>query len=256
MNTALASIETGKLAKQKAQLELFADRCSISPTASPSIASLSSMLSTSLTKRQRRPASLTISATISFRSRWPRLREREEAEIMTDLRPYQVQVIDDVQRAIETGRRRVLAVAPTGSGKTVIGAEIIKTAVDNGKRVLVLAHTREIIRQTSLKLYGYGIEDHGIIHAGLVANPERPVQVASIQTLWTRAMRLDRMPLPPADLLIIDECHHCPAETYRKIIAEYPNAVLLGMTATPCRGDGRGLGKSSTSSSRPRRSPS
>ena len=161
---------------------------------------------------------------------------------MTDLRPYQVQAIDDVERAIETGRRRVLAVAPTGSGKTVIGAEIIKTAVDNCKRVLVLAHTREIIRQTSLKLYGYGIQDHGIIQAGLVSNPERPVQVASIQTLWTRAMRLERMPLPPADLLIVDECHHTPAETYRKIIAEYPNAVLLGMTATPCRGDGRGLG--------------
>jgi superfamily II DNA or RNA helicase len=69
-----------------------------------------------------------------------------------------------------------------------------------------------------------------------------PVRVASIQTLWTRAMRLDRMPLPPANLLVIDEAHHCPAVTYRKIIAEYPNAVLLGMTATPCRGDGRGLG--------------
>jgi DNA repair protein RadD len=68
------------------------------------------------------------------------------------------------------------------------------------------------------------------------------VQVASIQTLWTRAMRLERMPLPAADLLIVDEAHHCPAETYRKIIAEYPKAVLLGLTATPCRGDGRGLG--------------
>ena len=160
---------------------------------------------------------------------------------MTELRPYQVQVKDDVQRAVETGRRRVLAVAPTGSGKTLVASEIIQAAVDSGERVLVLAHTREIIRQTSIKLYGYDIE-HGIIQAGLVANPERPVQVASIQTLWTRAMRLDRMPLPPADLLVIDEAHHCPAETYRKIIAEYPKAVLLGLTATPCRGDGRGLG--------------
>ena len=160
---------------------------------------------------------------------------------MTVLRGYQVQVKDDVQRAVETGRRHVLAVAPTGSGKTIVGAEIIKTAVGDGNRVLVLAHTREIIRQTSIKLYSYDVE-HGIIQAGLVANPERPVQVASIQTLWTRAMRHERMPLPVADLLIVDECHHCPAETYRKIIAEYPHAVLLGMTATPCRGDGRGLG--------------
>jgi DNA repair protein RadD len=160
---------------------------------------------------------------------------------MTELRPYQVQVIEDVQRVVETGRRRVLAVAPTGSGKTIVAAEIIRSAVADGDRVLVLAHTREIIRQTSIKLYGYDIE-HGIIQAGLVANPERPVQVASIQTLWTRAMRLERMPLPAAHLLIVDEAHHCPAETYRKIIAEYPKAVLLGLTATPCRGDGRGLG--------------
>jgi DNA repair protein RadD len=157
---------------------------------------------------------------------------------MIELRPYQIEVIDKVATA---GNRRVILVAPTGAGKTVIGAEIIKTAVGAGKRVLVLAHTREIIRQTSLKLYGYDIE-HGIIAAGLVANPERPVQVASIQTLWTRAMRLDRMPLPSADLLLVDEAHHCPAHTYRKIIGAYPNAVLLGLTATPCRGDGRGLG--------------
>jgi DNA repair protein RadD len=130
---------------------------------------------------------------------------------MMELRDYQVQVKDDVERAVETGRRHILAVAPTGSGKTVVAAEIIRDAVSGGKRVLVLAHTREIIRQTSIKLYGYDIE-HGIIQAGLVANPERPVQVASIQTLWTRAMRLERMPLPPADLLIVDEAHHCPAK--------------------------------------------
>jgi len=55
-------------------------------------------------------------------------------------------------------------------------------------------------------------------------------------------MRTGRMELPPADLLIIDEAHHCPANTYRKIIDAYPQAILIGLTATPCRGDGRGLG--------------
>jgi superfamily II DNA or RNA helicase len=107
--------------------------------------------------------------------------------------------------------------------------------------VLVLAHTREIIRQTSQKLFSHGV-NHGIIQAGFSPRPLENVQVASIQTLWTRAMRLERMDLPPADLLVIDEAHHCPAETYRKIIDAYPDAVLLGLTATPCRGDGRGLG--------------
>ena len=72
--------------------------------------------------------------------------------------------------------------------------------------------------------------------------PLELVQVASIQTLHARAIHTGRMDLPPADLLVIDECHHAPAETYRKIIDAYPDAILLGLTATPCRGDGRGLG--------------
>jgi DNA repair protein RadD len=87
---------------------------------------------------------------------------------MIELRPYQVEVIGEVPQVVAAGYRRVIVVAPTGSDKTVISAEIIKTAVADGKRVLVLAHTREIIRQTSLKLYGYNIE-HGIIQAGLVS---------------------------------------------------------------------------------------
>jgi superfamily II DNA or RNA helicase len=161
--------------------------------------------------------------------------------MIPQLRPYQHDVIVKYERVISAGKRRVIQVAPTGAGKTIVGAEIIKASVTRGEKVLVLAHTREIIRQTSLKLSGYGIE-HGIIQAGLVADPDQLVQVASIQTLWARAMRTDKMPLPAADLLIIDECHHCPAETYRKIIGEYPHAILLGLTATPCRGDGRGLG--------------
>ena len=158
-----------------------------------------------------------------------------------DLRPYQRDVIADIEREIAAGQRRIIAVAPTGAGKTIVAASIIKGAQVKGQRVLVLAHTREIIRQTSLKLSAYDIE-HGIIQAGLVADPDRSVQIASIATLWSRAMRRSIMPLPPANLLIIDECHHCPANTYRKIIDEYPNAILLGLTATPCRGDGRGLG--------------
>ena len=128
-----------------------------------------------------------------------------------DLRPYQRDVIADIEREIAAGKRRIIAVAPTGAGKTVVAASIIKDAVAKGQRVLVLAHTREIIKQTSLKLSAYDIE-HGIIQAGLVADPDRPVQVASIATLWSRAMRRSIMPLPPANLLIIDECHHCPAE--------------------------------------------
>ena len=76
----------------------------------------------------------------------------------------------------------------------------------------------------------------------LVFSYAEPVQIASIQTLSARAIRSRTIDLPRADLVVIDEAHHCRAKTYRKIIESYPKAIILGMTATPCRGDGRGLG--------------
>ena len=107
--------------------------------------------------------------------------------------------------------------------------------------VLILSHRREITKQTSEKFFAAGIH-HGIIQAGFAPRPLERVQIASIQTLHRRAIADETIPLPPAKLLIIDEAHHCPARTYQKIINEYPDATLLGLTATPCRGDGRGLG--------------
>ncbi len=160
---------------------------------------------------------------------------------MIELRPYQRDVIAEFDRAVTAGHRRPIIVAPTASGKTVIFSEIIKAAQAQGKRAIVLAHTREIIRQTSEKLSANDIE-HGVIMAGFMTQPDAMVQIAGIQTLWSRAVRSNRMELPPADLLIVDEAHHCPARTYRKIIDSYPDAILIGLTATPCRGDGRGLG--------------
>ena len=84
--------------------------------------------------------------------------------------------------------------------------------------------------------------DHGLIQAGLNADLTYPVQVASVQTLWARCMRTDKLPLPAANLIIIDEAHHVRAQTWAKILEQYPNARRLGLTATPCRADGRGLG--------------
>jgi superfamily II DNA or RNA helicase len=85
----------------------------------------------------------------------------------------------------------------------------------------VLAHRREIISQTSAKLHALGIS-HGIIQAGFSPRPLERVQVASIATLYVRAIRGDRMELPDADLIVIDECHHAPATTYTKIIEAIP----------------------------------
>ena len=160
---------------------------------------------------------------------------------MTELRPYQHDHVAATHAEIGVGRRRILQVAPTGAGKTVTVAEIIRQGVVLGKRVLFLAHRRELIHQAHQKLYAAGV-DAGIILAEWPARPEEPVQIASIQTLWARAMRTKKIDLPLADLVVIDEAHHCRAMTYRKIIEAYPEAIILGMTATPCRGDGRGLG--------------
>jgi len=157
------------------------------------------------------------------------------------LRDYQVDVIRRFEEEVSKGNRRVLLVAPTGSGKTVIGGAIVSAYVDAGKKVLFWAHRRELVSQASRKLYDTGI-DHGIIQAGHPTRPYEPVQVASIQTLAARALRSRRMDLPDADLLVVDEAHHIRASTYLELVEAYPNAVLLGLTATPCRGDGKGLG--------------
>jgi len=160
---------------------------------------------------------------------------------MDTLRPYQHDIVAEFAGVIADGKRRVLLVAPTAAGKTIIASEIIHSYTRRYRPVLVLTHRLEIVTQTSGKLAAREI-GHGIIKAGFDPRPMAGVQVASVQTLWSRAMRSTAMPLPPADLLVIDECHHATARTWRKIIEAYPDAVLLGLTATPCRGDGRGLG--------------
>jgi DNA repair protein RadD len=166
----------------------------------------------------------------------------KSAPAAPELRPYQVEVIDKVAAEIGSGRRRVLLVSATGSGKTVIAAAIIAKSVRNGRRILIVAHRREIVAQTVAKLAAAGVEA-GIIQAGFPVSPELPVQVASIQTLHARAIRGAKMAMPPADRLVIDEAHHARAATYGDVINGYPDAMVLGLTATPCRADGRGLGE-------------
>ena len=158
-----------------------------------------------------------------------------------ELRPYQRSVFERIWSAVDAAQRRMLLVAPTGSGKTVIAAEIIAEACRRDLRVLFLVHRRELTKQTSRKLYAVGV-DHGIIQAGFPPRPGERVQIASVQTLHARAVLTSAIDMPEADLVIVDEAHHVRARTYRRILDAYPEAMVMGLTATPCRGDGRGLG--------------
>jgi superfamily II DNA or RNA helicase len=156
--------------------------------------------------------------------------------------PFQERLIADIQAEVERGNRRILVVSATGSGKTITASALASNAVAEGQRVLFLDHRVELTEQAAAKLFAAGI-DAGIIQAGFRPRPEW-VQVASVQTLHARAVRGRAMKAPDADLVIVDEAHHVRARTYERILDLYPRAVVIGLTATPCRGDGRGLGNS------------
>lgn len=153
---------------------------------------------------------------------------------MINLRPYQTDLVTGIRGAFAQ-HRRVLAVAPTGSGKTVTFAYITHNAAEKSKRVIVTAHRQEICEQISGALNGMGVR-HGRIQPGHTSTRD-PVQVAMIQTL---GRRLDKIPAP--DLLVIDEAHHGVAGAWQTVADAWPTTKILGVTATPERLDGRGLG--------------
>jgi superfamily II DNA or RNA helicase len=152
-----------------------------------------------------------------------------------ELRPYQNQLANDIRGAFGSGANRPLAVSPTGSGKTVLFSYITSQVLKRGSRVIIIAHRREILDQISATLKRVGVP-HGFIQAGKSTSTQ-PAMVASIQTL---ARRLDTIPAP--DLVIIDEAHHSVSKSYVQMFAAWPTAKFIGVTATPERLDGKGLG--------------
>lgn len=134
--------------------------------------------------------------------------------------------------------RRVCLVAPTGAGKTSIASSLILRAIERGERVVFLAHRRELISQAFKRLLDFGLPAScvGILMGG---DPRRrlgaPIQVASVDTLRNRSK-------PIADVVFTDECHRATAKSYRNIAACYPDALHIGLTATPYRANGKGLG--------------
>lgn len=157
------------------------------------------------------------------------------------LREYQADAVDRLRTELRAGRRRLVLQASTGAGKTVMASEIIGSAVAKGRSVLFVAHARELVKQCSDKLSRFCVP-HGIIMRGEVPVDHHQVQVASKGTIlsWIQRKKLDP---PPADVIIVDECHRSLSTWWRHLIDLYPKAVLIGLTATPARGDGRGLGE-------------
>ncbi len=153
------------------------------------------------------------------------------------LRPYQQTAVNGIKRALLDGMKAPLFVLPTGGGKTVLFVHIAQSAAAKGSRVLILVHRVELLRQTSKTLMSFGVR-HGLINPKYTPDYSAPVQVASVQTIVNR---LGKFPIN-FDLIIVDEAHHATASTWAKTISYYKKARVLGVTATPCRSDGRGLG--------------
>lgn len=151
-------------------------------------------------------------------------------------RPYQENAVIDLRQALREVASLILY-APTGAGKTAIACDITRKSAGLGTRVLFIGDSLEIIEQTSETMDYWGVP-HGIIQSG--NKNERPselVHIATIQTLRNRE-------LPAKDLIFVDECHLARARSWHEVIHRYAQsgAKVIGLTATPCRLDQKGLG--------------
>lgn len=162
----------------------------------------------------------------------------ERGRSQPSLRPYQSEAIEAVRERFVAGDRATLLVLPTGTGKTVVFAEVARRVVDHGGRVLVLAHRGELLEQALGKLEAIGV-GAAIEQAGRRAGAA-DVVVASVQTL--RASRLSAWEPDEFRLVVVDEAHHATAKGYRAILDRFASARVLGVTATPDRLDGAAMG--------------
>lgn len=151
------------------------------------------------------------------------------------LHPFQTELVDRLRAAYGSGKRAVVMQLGTGGGKTACSSEMLRSAVGKGKRAVFCAHLDTLIADTHARLAACGVHA-GFVQAGRPTDPTAPVQVCSLATLHRRGE------LPPADVVVLDECHRAMAATVRPILEAYPEAKLLGLTATPQRGDAQPLG--------------
>lgn len=159
------------------------------------------------------------------------------------LRPYQQEAISAIENEWNQGRSRTLLVLPTGTGKTIVFSQIAARRAMAGERTLILAHRGELLEQAADKLKR---------STGLVCAIEKAeetsvhsfesVVVGSVQTLMRRK-RLEALGKDRFNTIIIDEAHHALSDSYRSVINYFEGAKILGVTATPDRGDRKDLGE-------------
>ena len=159
------------------------------------------------------------------------------------MRPYQQAAREAIHAEWNDGRRRTLLVLPTGTGKTIVFAAVTEDQVRSGSRVLVLAHRGELLEQAADKIKR---------STGLASAVEKAEQtcldswcrvvVGSVQSLQ-RPARLEQFPADYFGTIIIDEAHHAITDGYQRVLEHFPEANVLGVTATPDRGDMRNLGE-------------
>lgn len=153
-----------------------------------------------------------------------------------ELRELQTKFVGDIRGHMQAGRRTILGQAPTGFGKTAVASFMMGTAAERNTAGVFMVHRRELVRQTITAFDKVGIR-YGVIAAGFHEQPRALVQIASVQTYARRMSRFAR----PA-LVLWDECHHLVAESWASIFRGLDRAYHVGLTATPKRLDGSGLG--------------
>lgn len=159
-----------------------------------------------------------------------------------ELRPYQQEAKEAIFEQWDNGIKKTLLVLPTGCGKTIVFAKVTEDCVRRGNRVLILAHRGELLEQASDKIrkstgLGCAMEKAEESCQGSWFR----VVVGSVQTLM-REKRLGQFPADYFQTIIIDEAHHCISDSYQRVLKHFPEAQVLGVTATPDRGDMRNLG--------------
>lgn len=162
---------------------------------------------------------------------------------MLELRPYQTEAKDAILNEWEMGHQRTLLVLPTGCGKTVVFAKVTEEQVKKGHRVLIMAHRCELLSQAADKLKSVtGLESALEKAESSCMGTEAPVTVGSVQSL-AQDNRLAQFPSDYFSDIIVDEAHHCLSNSYRKVLDHFSAANVLGVTATPDRGDMKNLGE-------------